>query len=106
MIKGKEVPDKTIAVVVSPIIEDSSSVENRVFNLIHKPNKTREWFTPHFYRCLPLVVGNQYGFVVTNEFDFAFTWNGESNTSAITFDFYEEKETLSKKLFMVESHFG
>ena len=106
MQKGKEVPDNTIAVIVSPLLENSKSVEKRVLNLIHKPKKTRDWFKPHFYRCLPLTIGNQYGFVVTNEFDFSFTWNGESDTSAITFDFYEEIETLSKKLFMVKSEFG
>jgi len=103
---GKEVPDKTIAVVISPLVENSKSVEKRLFNLIQKPKKTRDWFTPHFYRCLPLTIGNQYGFIVTNEFDFSFTWDGGSDISAITFDFYGEKETLNKKLFKIESHFG
>jgi len=106
MPKGKEVPDKTIAVVISPLVDNSSSVEKRVLNLIQRPKKTRDWFTPHFYRCLPLTIGNQYGFIVTNEFDFSFTWDGGSDIGAVTFDFYEERETLDRKLFMIESHFG
>jgi hypothetical protein len=103
---GKEVPDKTIAVVISPFVENCKSVEKRVFDLIQKPKKTRDWFTPHFYRCLPLTIGNQYGFVITNEFDFSFTWDGGNDIGAVTFDFHEEKETLNKKLFNIGSHFG
>lgn len=103
---GKEVPEKTIVVLIDPIVKDFNSFQKRVFNLVKKPDKKRDWFGPHFYRCLPLVIGNQYGFVITNEFDFSFTWNGESSREAIQFEFYEEEETLNKKFFRVESHFG
>ena len=43
--------------------------ENDIFNnsmeLIvesFKGNKKRDWFVKHAYFCLPLVIGNQYGF--------------------------------------------
>lgn len=103
---NKEVPEKTIAVLVSPLIENINNVEKRVFDLIQKPSKTRGWFTPHFYRCLPLTIGNQYGFVVTSEFDFSFIWNGGGNTDAITLDFHGNESNLNEKLFRIESHFG
>jgi hypothetical protein len=103
---GKEVPDKTIAVIVNPIIDNFTSAQKRLFNLIQKPDKKRDWFAPNFYRCLPLLIGNQYGFVITNEFDFSFSWNGESGTDGVLLSFYEEPEIIDKKFFRIESHFG
>lgn len=106
MEKGKEVPDKIIAVLVSPFRDNISLIERNVFDLIKKPSKTRDWFTPDFYRCLPLIVGNQYGFIVTSEYDFSFTWNGESDTGAIALKFYETEKALNDKVLRIVSHFG
>jgi hypothetical protein len=102
--QGNNVPDKTIAVFCDP----SSNLKNfeRVENIITKSPKKRDWFSPTFYRCLPLAIGNQYGFVLKSEFDFGFVWNGEESTDAITFYFNESEEDLSKKYPRIESHFG
>jgi hypothetical protein len=101
------VPDKTIAVFTDPFETSLSSKEkNRLSNILEKPPKKREWFTPHFYRCLPLTIGNQYGFVVKSEFDFAFTWDGGNEKESILFDFFEDLEKINQKYPRIETHFG
>lgn len=102
--QGIDVPDKKIAVFCDPIsgLKDSE----RIDNIISKSPKKRDWFSPTFYRCLPLAIGNQYGFIIKSEFDFVFNWNGEESPDAITFYFNESEEELLKKYPRVESHFG
>ena len=105
--QGINVPDKTIAIFTRSPDEDIKKIEqSRLKNIIEKSPKKRDWFTPHFYRCLPLTIGNQYGFVIKSEFDFSFIWNGKNDFDAIKFSFTEEKETLDKKYPRIESHFG
>jgi hypothetical protein len=101
------VPEKTIAIFAHPFLFDFNHKEsNRLSNIIDKPSKKREWFTPHFYRCLPLTIGNQYGFIIKSEFDFSVIWNGEDSKESTIFYFYEEEEVINKKYPMIESHFG
>lgn len=38
----------------------------------------RDWFTDHFYYCLPINIGNQYGFIVKSLRTFNVTWNGST----------------------------
>ena len=102
---ANDVPPNTIA-VFRQTPQGTVLPEETVHKIFQKPNKKRDWFTPSFYRCLPLTIGNQYGFVVTSQFDFAFTWNGEDSNDAITFEFYDEFENLNKLYPIVESHFG
>jgi hypothetical protein len=45
----------------------------------------RDWFTSHFYYCLPLTVGNQYGFIVKSTRDFDVIWGGGLGPAHITF---------------------
>jgi hypothetical protein len=107
--KDKEniVPDKTIAIFTNPN-KANFDINNkeRVFNLIKKSPKKREWFTPHFYRCLPLTIGNQYGFIITSEFDFYFNWNGSNEAEGINFYFPDNDEELNLKEPNIYSHFG
>lgn len=70
------VPDKTIAIFTAPEINNKDLTQERILGMVKKPDKKRDWFTPHFYRCLPLTIGNQYGFTVSSEFDIGFEWNG------------------------------
>jgi len=105
--QGNNVPDKTIAVFTDQFKCDLESKErDRLYNLIDKPSKKRDWFDSHFYRCLPLGIGNQYGFIIKSEFDFSFTWNGENNVNAISFEFDENKGDLNKLYPRIETHFG
>lgn len=43
-----------------------------------KGNIKRDWFNNHAYYCLPLNIGNQYGFILKAAYDFDATWDGSS----------------------------
>jgi hypothetical protein len=66
-----DVPDKTIALF--------DFADGHASKLIKKPSRKRNWFSPHFYNCLPLAIGNQYGFEIVSAFDFNILWNGEND---------------------------
>ena len=105
--QGIDVPDKTISVFFNnKEVEDKFKNNDRISGIISKPEKTREWFEPNFYRCLPLAIGNQYGFVIKSEFDIGFVWDGGNSDQAIKFFFNETVEELSTKYPRIESHFG
>lgn len=101
------VPDKTI-LIFSKTIDFLSEIEKKekISKILTKPDKKRDWFTSHFYRCLPLVIGNQYGFIIKNEFDFSFIWNGKEEPESISFEFNETQEKLNNKYPRIDSHFG
>jgi hypothetical protein len=103
---NENVPDKTIAIFANTVSGSLDLEKDRLFKIIKRPDKKRDWFSPHFYRCLPLTIGNQYGFIITNEFDFSFLWNGEDSLDALTFEFNEGIEELDKKYSRIESRFG
>lgn len=97
------VPDKTIAVFQ----EDPSSNSKEIVNdILKKSTKKRDWFTPHFYRCLPLTIGNQYGFTISSQFDISAIWNGGGRREDISFIFSEELEVVQKQYPEVSTHFG
>jgi hypothetical protein len=100
--QGKDVPKNTIV-----IFEDSydSDLKPVIKKILKRPDKTRDWFDPHFYKCLPLKIGNQYGFVLSAEFDFSFEWNGENGKDAVTF-FVDDDSNNYGKFPAIESHFG
>jgi hypothetical protein len=101
------VPDKTIALFSDPgSIPWEVDGGKRLSNIIGKPPKKRSWFTPDFYRCLPLTIGNQYGFIIKNEFEFSFIWDGGDGQDSVSFSFNEDEESLNKKYPRIESHFG
>jgi hypothetical protein len=75
------VPDKTIAVFHNDIT--SRLTRERLDSLFQKPNKKRSWFNPQAYHCLPLTIGNQYGFVVKTEFDFEVEWDGGDGPESV-----------------------
>jgi hypothetical protein len=99
------VPDKTIAVFFDNL---ESGFDKKYFNEIIQPaTKKRDWFTPHFYRCLPLTVANQYGFMVTSQFDIEFEWNGGTEPSDTEFFFSDEElEYANKRYPSVQTWFG
>jgi hypothetical protein len=105
--QGNNVPDNTIAVFTDPFVVNLESKErDRLFNVIEKSPKKRDWFTPPFYRCLPLLIGNQAGFIIKSEYDFGFMWNGNSDADSIIFYFNEEKESVNTKYPLTASVFG
>ena len=98
--KDVNVPDNTIVVFnyMKQLLDDPE----RVHDIISKPDKKRDWFTPHFYRCLPLTVGNQYGFIIKSEYDFSFEWDGGYSPDSLKV-YSENSEGLFPE---IKSHFG
>jgi hypothetical protein len=93
------VPDKTIALF--------DFADGEASKLIKKPSSKREWFSSHFYNCLPLAIGNRYGFEIVSGFDFNILWNGghdRSDTNVSPVLIQEDKNILFAQT--VSSHFG
>ena len=66
-----------------------------------KGEKRRGWFIPHAYFCLPLVIGNQYGFIIRSQLDFWAIWNGGEAPEDVTVVCHPNDGTQS-----IEAHFG
>lgn len=79
---GYEVPDNTILIVPHDLNSDGH-YKDVVFSL--KGNNKRDWFNPHFYYCMPLNIGNQYGFLIKSTRDFDVYWPGGDADVTITF---------------------
>jgi hypothetical protein len=104
--QGVDVPDKTIAVFVNNENKTLGLTQHRVTEILHRPPKKRSWFTPHFYRCLPLVIGNQQGYVISSEFDFAIEWNGGQKNEDLSI-FLDGSPNFVQNFYpRIESHFG
>ena len=102
-----DVPDKTIAIFTNPEIYNKDLTPERILGMVSKSNKKRDWFSPHFYRCLPLTIGNQYGFTVSLEYDISFEWNGGDLREDLKLYPNEEiNETNNIKYPNLSSHFG
>lgn len=69
-----------------------------------KGNKKRNWFTQHAYFCLPLVIGNQYGFAIKSLKTFSVIWNGGNSPSDTIVEILDDG---SKPEYQsISSHFG
>jgi hypothetical protein len=68
-----------------------------------KNQKRRDWFSDHAYLCLPLVIGNQYGFVVPSAHDFTVHWNGGNNPSDTSVTIDGDGDPKGQ---YINSHFG
>jgi hypothetical protein len=64
----------------------------------------RDWFIKHAYFCLPLVIGNQYGFGIKSLKTFKAIWNGGDSPSDTTVEILEED--VNKNYQSISSHFG
>ena len=95
------VPDNTIVAITEDFAEGFTV--DRIPSIIGIPPKKREWFTPHFYRCLPLVLGNSYGFIIKSEFAFYVEWNGGPKESDVKITPTTDPEG---KFPLLESRFG
>ena len=99
--QGSNVPDNTIAVFLDQNLGLTMTSFEEVSSLMFKPPKKRSWFTSHFYKCLPLSIANQYGFVLTLPFDIELTWDGKEHPEGITV-----KTEDNQSWFKVMSLFG
>ncbi len=70
---GHEIPPGVLAIVT---VDDTTDGYYTEILLPLAGVTTRSWFTVPFYYCLPLVIGNQTGFVFRSTRDFDATWAG------------------------------
>lgn len=61
----------------------------------------RDWFVKHAYYCLPLLIGNQYGFAIKSLYNFTIEWNGGQNPKDLIV--IVEDATGNQ---IISSHFG
>jgi len=101
--QGNDVPENTIVYFDNP--ETQFINFDRVNTLFQKNTRKREWFSPRFYRCLPLMIGNQYGFSLVTEHDFEFSWDGEDSSESLKIKLSNEYHK-NKLLPTIYSHFG
>jgi Family of unknown function (DUF6065) len=79
---GYEVPKNKILVI--PIAINASTHFEEIVDPL-KGKAKRDWFNPHAYYCLPLTIGNQYGFLIKSMRDFDIIWDGTTNDAKINF---------------------
>lgn len=96
-----EVPDKTIL-----CLPEHELFNNTPFNIMEnlKPHKKRDWMNQHAYFCLPLVMGNQHGFIVKSCYDFDLLWNGGSEPSDLKITIHGDYNPNGHQV--IASHFG
>ena len=90
--------------VIALLLHDESyrsTVEDIISPL--KGNKKRDWFTPHFYYCLPLVIGNQYGFIIKSLYDWTAFWDGNNNPYTVKIQIADDNP---KGHQFITNHFG
>jgi hypothetical protein len=97
------VPDNTIAYF--KLGNDRVAHSIGISEFIKKPENKRDWFTPHFYQCLPITIGNQIGFVVSLNFDFNVLWNGGDEPEDLNITLLGEGSNLDNST-MLHSGFG
>jgi hypothetical protein len=98
-----DVPDKTIAIFTNPKTYNKELTQERILDMVKKPDKKRDWFSSHFYRCLPLTIGNQHGFTVSSEFEISFEWNGGDSPEDLKI-YLNEVDNM--KYPNISTHFG
>jgi len=80
---GYEVPDNHILVIPHSLDIPEHGYYKEVITPLAGKVK-RDWFTDHFYYCLPLNIGNQYGFIINSLIDFEAFWPGGEAPAQIT----------------------
>ncbi len=99
-----KVPDDRILAL--PYDDHYAGLQDTVFLPLRGQHK-RDWFSKHAYLCLPLVIGNQYGFALKSLFHATFLWNGgpEPADTTITVHNTEEADAFGG-LQLLASQFG
>lgn len=96
--KSNVVPDNKILIV--PENETHNDDYKEIIQPL-KGCKTRDWINQHVIHCLPVVIGNQYGFAIKSNMDFTAIWNGDPAPNDVSVSIPEP----STKQF-VSAHFG
>jgi hypothetical protein len=96
------VPKNTIVIVCGT--NDPNYINEKHKEIIEdfRENPKRERFQHHHYYCLPLVIGNQYGFGIKSLYDFTAIWNGEDGPNSIDITIKNKHGDPQ----IISSHFG
>lgn len=97
-LNDNDVPENTIVVV--PFTVNGMPHSDEIIEPLAGKIK-RDWFTSHFYYCLPLNIGNQYGFLIKSAANFDVIWDGTDSDAVITF---LDNDHFGKQ--SVDGHFG
>lgn len=101
------IPENSIvAISYEPKWQTQEHIDS-VFESLKGQSK-RDWFVTHAYHCLPLVIGNQYGFVVKSLYDFEVRWNGGDNMQDVQVNMItpQEEYRATYNLQSINPHFG
>jgi hypothetical protein len=69
-----------------------------------KGNIKRDWFIKHAYWCLPLTIGNQYGFGIKALKTFTVEWDGSRGNSGVKVNILDQGTHPNYQ--SISSHFG
>lgn len=102
---NEKIEDNTI--VIFPYTSNNEFVSwEEIKQIVKKETKTRDWLPKEAYRCLPLTIGNKYGFTISLPYDIALEWNGGSNPEDVSIYYTEPKEIIETKKIKIVSHIG
>jgi len=103
---GCEVPEFKVLINLNPNYELPEHVLRTRVEEIIRPlagEKKRDWMSGSMFRCLPMLIGNQYGFVVCAEKAFTAFWNGGNDRNdVVVISDTEDSFSLQE----VKPHFG
>lgn len=97
------VPDGVI-LVIAETDEYRDTIDELLMPL--KGISKRDWFNDHAYACLPLLIGNQYGFAVRSLYDFEAVWSGGGSVRDVTVTVDHSKRPGKLGHQLISSHFG
>jgi hypothetical protein len=92
--------NKIVAIPENDLFKDSMELIVEPF----KGNKKRDWFIKHAYFCLPLVIGNQYGFGIKALKTFSVIWDGGDSPASVKVEILDTGDTPDYQ--SISSHFG
>jgi len=96
------VPENVLTIIPENVNVKREAIEHMVvpFKGMHK----RDWFIPHAYFCLPLAIGNQYGFGIRSLKTFSVIWDGGANPHNVKLSVTDEGEFPGHQF--ISPHFG
>jgi hypothetical protein len=83
------IKDKHIALIAHAKMLQTDENVNMLFSSL-KGDFKRDWFVKHAYFCLPLVMGNQHGFILKSIHDIEVTWNGGEAPSDVVINYLDK----------------
>ncbi len=97
-----KIPD-TLVVPQNTIyaIPDQLEFQNAAY--FEKCTSKRDWFSSNFYNCLPIVFGNQHGFLLVATYAFVCRWDGRNDVDGVVIHKLEKPD---RDDLFVTSHFG